>query len=425
MSAESREALRLLFSAWQAGRLYSAEHPQFKALVERAYEQLTTLLSAKSEWTMALIGDDIVGDEETFYDLKEKLHLFSQGLKERSLERISFSAGLKKEELLRFLAFISLPQKRSEQDLAEFFHLEGIRHIKAGRLTAGRGQKELVAAPSLPLSYQASLQAAASFIGALNRGEEVSSLDLHYMVLSILENFCGRYWQLLGIWPSLAPEEKLFSHLVNTALLVMTAATRLGFPRDDVLDLGLAGLGHDLGKLSPLGIGIFGGESHMLAGAKKLLRFKNLISPLPAIVALEHHLRFDLKGQPKLKGIETPHEASLLVSVSNVYDNLLKKWAFDPRFEPLFIYHLMMAEKGKVFAPDWLESFFRVMGVWPEGSTVLLSDGRRGVVSRNNENLPLQPQVEVIEPEEAREVIDLSKEKEKITIIKAINPFSA
>ncbi len=425
MSAESREALRLLFSAWQAGRLYSAEHPQFKALVEKAYEQLTTLLSTKSEWTIALIGDDIVCDEETLYDLQEKMRLFSQGLKERSSERISFCAGLKKEELLRFLAFVALPQKRSEQDLAEFFHLEGVRHIKAGRLTAARAQEESVAAPVLSLSYQDSLRAVASFIAALNRGEEVSSLDLHYMVLSIQENFSGRYWQLLEVWPSLAPEEKLFSHLVNTALLVMTAATRLGFPRDDVLDLGLAGLCHDIGKLSPLGLGTFFGESHMLAGAKMLLRFKNLISPLPAIVALEHHLRFDLKGQPKLKGIDQPHEASLLVSVSNVYDNLLRKWAFDPRFDPLFIYHLMMAEKGKVFAPDWLESFFGVMGVWPEGSTVLLSDERKGLVCRNNENLPLQPQVEVIGPEGAHEVIDLSKEKGKIAILKAINPFSA
>ncbi len=82
----------------------------------------------------------------------------------------------------------------------------------------------------------------------------------------------------------------------------------------------------------------------------------------------------------------------------------------------------MMAEKSRVFSPEWLDQFFQVMGVWPEGCEVLLSDGRKGRVVRQSRNEPFRPRVEISLPQGGGEVVDLSQDR-KISIIKSLNPF--
>ena len=422
MDSREREILSLLLSVWQAGRLYSPDHPQFLELAERTYRMITEMLEEEKELTVAAVGDDLVVNQKIIIDKSQKFSFFFQGLKERGLERLTFYPGLEKEELTRFLAFICLPQKRTEQDLQNFFELEGIKHITAGKLKGLVEDREKTS-----LDFSGSFDQALAFVALTGRKlpwqEEISPLELKYLALFILENFSGNYWQGNHFWMSLQPEEKLWAHLMSTAILVMTFSTRFGFPREDVIDLGLAALFHDIGEAFFPGPALVSGENHMVRGARILLKYRESLSPLPAIVALEHHLRYDLKGQPKIRGINEPHQASLIVSIADVYDKLVKKWAYDDRFDPPFIYELMKTEKGRIFSPEWLEAFFQVMGIWPEGCEVLLSDGRKGRVIRPGKDDPLRPRVEVSPPGGRTEVIDLFLER-KISIVQTVNPFS-
>ncbi len=423
MGAKSREILQLLFAALQAARVYSPEHPHFKDLASKAYELLTPVLEEKGEFSFGVIGEEVACGEEVLVDLAARTKLLCLSLKEKSLEKIVFLAGLRKEEFVRFLSFIALPSKRSAEDLANFMALEGIKSIKAGRLTK---PAELISPEqdlSLPLSYNHTLAGAGELMARLSRHEPGSPLEFKYLALSILENYAGEYYNLLALWPTLEPHQKLVAHSIDTSVIVMTAATRMGFSREDVLDLGLAALFHDVGKIAPFGLAGFSDEKHMVTGARLLLAAKDSLSSLPAVVSLEHHLRFDLKGQPRLSGIQEPHEASLLVAIGNIYDNLIRKWKDDSRFDPAFVFSLMTAEKGKVFAPDWLDRFFQVWGIWPEGFLVKLSDGTNARVVRLNEGLPWRPRVQVVKPEGQGDIIDLAQEKETLSIVGGVSPF--
>jgi hypothetical protein len=84
----------------------------------------------------------------------------------------------------------------------------------------------------------------------------------------------------------------------------------------------------------------------------------------------------------------------------------------------------MMREKGKYFEPNLLDKFFRIMGVWPIGTLILLSDSRIAVVRQENEEDIFCPKVEVIKPEDKKELIDLKEAKGKIRIERALNPFT-
>lgn len=423
MAAKSREILQLLFAALQAARVYSPEHPHFKDLATKAYDILTTVLEEKREFSFGVIGDDVACGEEILVDLAARMRLLCLSLKEKSLDKVVFLAGLRKDEFIRFLSFIALPQKRSEEDLANFMALEGIKSIKAGRLTKPVEAVSPEAGGQLPISYHHALAGAAEMMARLSRNEPCSPLELRYFSLSILENYAGEYYNLLSLWPSLKPEQRLIAHSINTSLIVMTVTTGMGFSREDVLDLGLAALFHDLGKMATFGLAGFSDERHMVTGARLLLAAKDSLSSLPAVVSFEHHLRFDLRGQPRLSGVAAPHEASLLVAMGNIYDNLIRKWKDDSRFDPAFVFRSMTAEKGRVFAPDWLDRFFQAWGIWPEGFLVKLSDGTLAKVIRLNEGLPGRPRVQVLKPEGQEDIIDLAKEKETLSIISGVSPF--
>lgn len=421
MNHRHRQVLDLLKSVWQAGRLYSSEHPQFIELLDKMYLLISEILKETRELTLAIMDEDVVMDEEIMINYHRRMPFLFQGLRDRSIERLTFYSGLDKEELIKFFSFIFLPQKRSEQDLLNFFQLEGIKHIVAGKLKVPFEEERK---PEFAFSpdYKRAFELVGIIAAKLSRQEKISPLDLKYFALSIFENFSSTYWQELNQWPTIPPTEKLWAHLLNTSLLVMVALNRLGYPREDILDLGVAALFHDIGKISSLDLGAQTGENHMLNGARILIKYKESLSPFPAIVALEHHLRYDLKGQPELKGIREPNEASQLVSIANIYDHLLRKWIYHERFDPLFVYNLMMSEKGKVFSPEWLDQFFQVMGVWPEGCEVILSDGRKGRVVGQSKNEPLRPRVEVSLPQEGVKVVDLSQDK-KVSIVGSVNPF--
>jgi hypothetical protein len=111
----------------------------------------------------------------------------------------------------------------------------------------------------------------------------------------------------------------------------------------------------------------------------------------------------------------------MMVSICDVYDALALKRSYKKDYPPEKIHELMMLEKGKIFDPQLLDKFFQFMGAWPVGTLVSMSDGRVGVVRATNEQDIFRPSVQVLAPENAGEVVDLSK-LEDVRILESLNP---
>jgi HD-GYP domain-containing protein (c-di-GMP phosphodiesterase class II) len=214
----------------------------------------------------------------------------------------------------------------------------------------------------------------------------------------------------------------------------MYISSKLGFSKDDVLDIGIAALFHDIGKIS-VSMHILKKKSkldndeyrqvqnHTTLGTKILARYVDMLGILPVVVAFEHHLRYDLNGYPKLTYPYKPHVASYIVSLCDVYDALAQRRTYKTDYPPIKIYNLMLSEKGKLFDPELLDRFFKILGVWPIGTIVSLSNRRIAVVREANERDIFRPKIEVISPPSKREPIDLLKQKD-LSIKKALNPFN-
>ena len=83
----------------------------------------------------------------------------------------------------------------------------------------------------------------------------------------------------------------------------------------------------------------------------------------------------------------------------------------------------MLREKGKYFDPELFEGSFKIMGVWPNGVIVRLSDQRVAVVRDQNSEDIFSPLVEVISPQEQKALINLKDTKETLRIAEFLNPW--
>lgn len=422
-----------LMNAIQAGKIYSTSHPKFQEFLDRLYAVLKETLEARKDLTLGIVSGELAWEEEIFFDLTQKLGVLISFLEESRIERIIFSQGLRLEELRQFLIFLTKVKKLGQVDDKEYFSLHGIQNIRAGRLCALAPAADVSReSDEMKRKYESSIQTVAHSLNLVLDEEEVDYLDLRFSILNVMEDFVGRHQELLNLISVKQRDLITFVHLLNVALLVMFFASRLGLAKEDVLDLGIAAIYHDIGKLyisqkiikkkARLTEAEFTQvRDHPFLGAKILEGYKDSLGYLPVVVACEHHLRYDLTGYPKMPFPRKPHLASLMVSICDVYDALALKRSYKQDYPPDRIYELMMMEKGKMFAPELLDKFFQFIGLWPVGTIVSLSDGRVGVVRRVNEEDLFRPTVEILEPGNQGELIDLSNRRD-LSVDEALNP---
>lgn len=265
--------------------------------------------------------------------------------------------------------------------------------------------------------------------------QDVDQLTVKFAINNVMESLMTQHQDLLKLSTLRRYDPGTFAHLLNVSILSMYFSSRLGFAKDVVLNIGVAALFHDIGKLYISRKVIRKSDrlteeefaqikSHTILGSALLLKYVDTLGIIPAVVSFEHHLKYNLKGYPKPAFPQKPHIASLIVSICDVYDALSQRRGYKADYPPDKIYSMMMEEKGSSFDPELADKFFKIMGVWPIGSIVSLSDGRIAVVRDENEDDILSPKVEIIHPADKKEIIDLRERKDSLKIERFLNPWT-
>ena len=106
-----------------------------------------------------------------------------------------------------------------------------------------------------------------------------------------------------------------------------------------------------------------------------------------------HHERYDGTGYPKgLKGEKIPLYGKIL-AVADVYDALTSNRPYRRANFPSEAIEYMMACADTHFDINVLSSFLKIVSVYPTGTIVTLSDGRRAIVVENHHENILRPTV--------------------------------
>jgi HD-GYP domain-containing protein (c-di-GMP phosphodiesterase class II) len=159
--------------------------------------------------------------------------------------------------------------------------------------------------------------------------------------------------------------EDLHGHVHRVSNLAVNLGRGLGLGEDDLDRLALAGVLHDVGKIH-MDPGILGKPGPLDPSERDLMErhpelgfamTRNRIDPKIAEAILYHHERFDGTGYPfGLVGDAIPI-LSRIVLVSDAFDAMTSKRAYQPALPVDFAVHEITKNAGTQFDPAVVEIF--------------------------------------------------------------------
>ena len=230
-----------------------------------------------------------------------------------------------------------------------------------------------------------------------------------------------------------AAGDKASTHAMNVTVISMLMGRSFGLPESDMLDLGVGAMLHDIGKLDlPDRVrhreDHFSGselrfyEEHVAHGVDHARRM-GLSAGATQVIA-QHHEHADGSGFPLRLNSDRMTPAARIVALVNRYDNLCNPYVAARALTPHEALSLLFAQGKNKFDTAILGAFIRMMGVYPAGSTVQLTDDRYALVVGVNSTRPLKPRVLVHEPKVPRDealIVDLEA-TQGIGIRRSIKP---
>ena len=208
-------------------------------------------------------------------------------------------------------------------------------------------------------------------------------------------------------------------HAMNVGIISLLMGRCFGFSPEEIQDLGVGAILHDIGKLelpvrlrhrednfSPSELRVY--QEHVETGLVQAKRM-GLSAGATAVIA-QHHEHADGSGFPAGLNSDRMTMAARIVALVNRYDNLCNPRLPARALTPHEALSLLFAQGRSKFDTSILGAFIKMMGVYPPGSTVQLTDDRYGTVVAVNSSRPLKPTVLVHDPAVPREealVLDL------------------
>ena len=201
-------------------------------------------------------------------------------------------------------------------------------------------------------------------------------------------------------------DEYTYFHSVNVMIVSLIIGIGLKFEKDELHDLGVAALLHDIGKtmiprtilnhpgvLNKPALDII--KNHSRFGFD-MVASSSLLSERVKLGILDHHERLDGSGYPNGKTGGEISKFGKIISVSDVYDALTSKRVYKDAVLTSEAIEYIYSYSGTYFDPEVVKVFMTHVMPFPIGSFVKLSDQSIGQVTENHKELPYRPKVKIV-----------------------------
>ncbi|MBP6777469.1 MAG: DUF3391 domain-containing protein [Piscinibacter sp.] len=229
--------------------------------------------------------------------------------------------------------------------------------------------------------------------------------------------------------------DKAAMHAINVTVLSLLLGKTFGLAEADMLDLGVGAVLHDMGKQdvperlrhrddhhSAAEVLVY--QEHVAHGVATARRMG--LSDGARHVIEQHHEHADGSGFPLRLGGDRMTLAARIVALVNRYDNLCNPNIPSRALTPHEALSLLFAQGKSKFDTTILASFVKMMGVYPPGSAVQLTDERYALVVSVNSSRPLKPRVLVHDPQVPSDealLVDLEREAQ-LGIRRSVKPLA-
>jgi HD-GYP domain-containing protein (c-di-GMP phosphodiesterase class II) len=220
-------------------------------------------------------------------------------------------------------------------------------------------------------------------------------------------------------------DDYLYSHSLNVAILAGGIGMTLEYNEQQLLNLCVSSLLHDLGllkipekiikkpgKLTKDEFALI--QKHCSYGLDLLDNISDIPESIKEVV-YQHHERIDGSGYPEGKKGSEISESAKIIAMIEVYEAMTHPRPY--RGEKIIPYdgvREVVQEAKKSFEPRLVKKFLRFITPYPLGSYVLLNSNEIGRIVQTYEDRPLRPVVEIFfdskgKPPEEPKRIDLAK----------------
>jgi putative nucleotidyltransferase with HDIG domain len=218
-------------------------------------------------------------------------------------------------------------------------------------------------------------------------------------------------------------DEYTAEHCLRVAIISIAFARFLKMKRSQLIEVGLCGLLHDVGKmkvpdeilnkpakLTPEEFEAMKG--HAVKGYQILVDKKNLSDSI-ANVALSHHEQVNGNGYPnQIRGTQISR-LSRLIAIVDTYDAVTSARVYDKARAPMDAFKILLDNRDQHYDERLVTQFIEWMGVYPAGSIVEMKSGEIGIVIKVNKAQKLKPKVIFLTDAQKapikNRIVDLSK----------------
>ncbi len=455
LQEEGRLLLSSFYSAVRALKLYPLENDAVQQALEELHVRVTGLLSREGIAELRVVGDFFFLNETRLrLDLSNfsTFGSFARILSEHRIGEVAVLRGVKPGEWAPFLSLLLRKpdpdrpfeafQERLADSPVEHMELRPDNDVQVPDLETEEA-KELA-----KRTYAQSVQTAREVLTDLRVGRAVNVRKVKRAVQSIVDQVLANEPSIMAMTTLREFDEYTFTHSVNVSIFSVIIGQRMGLKKQDLYELGLGALFHDIGKMRlPNEVVNKSGEltdeewaimkEHPTEGLLALFQLHGFVD-VPyrqMLMAYEHHMKVDLTGYPQNTRPREPGLFSRIVAVADAFDagTSVRSYQYKP-WPPDEVLKEMRDNPRRGFDPVLVKALITATGVYPVGTVVVLDTMEVGVVSEANSDPDHmhQPTVKLItdgmgvplgEPVEADlQEVDPETGEARRTVIKTVNP---
>jgi len=408
-----KSLINTLGSLIKTAQIHDASNSAYQAAQEKCLASVNGLLAQSGDVSISLVGAFVFVNEERLryaHDSTLNLDFLVREMKKREIGNITFHRALSGPELADFVAAFNNSGYASEpfEDLRERIPEEIISLDRLKKIV----EEQMDRRQLVKRTYFNAVSHAKGVMARVKAGEPISLRKTKRVVESLVKQLVEEEPLLLGMTSIKDYDEYTYYHSVNVSILSIALGQRIGLGRRSLEQLGVASLFHDIGKVEvPMEIlnkpggfnekewGVM--KQHPRWGLRAILRLKGFddTSAKSAIVAFEHHLHMDGSGYPAVKTALPPNLLTDIVTIADQYDAMTSSrvYARIP-LPPDRALSTLQERAGTELNLALVKYFINMVGIFPQGSLVLLDTREMGLVFEPNPNPQLlhRPRVIVV-----------------------------
>jgi HD-GYP domain-containing protein (c-di-GMP phosphodiesterase class II) len=375
--------------------LYPAAHPFLLSSADKLLKQINGLLVMRKDVSFYLVGGELFFETNSV-PVDQGLAALMEQFTSRDVGGVIFKPGLTPNEIIRFAYFMNSDAKffadRAKVEAA--MAREKITHIEIHRVMlvdkkAGASIKE--GKTKATEVFLSAVDTVKDMVQSVHQDRAVNMRQVNTTVQTLVDNILHNRDSLMGLTSLKMYDEYTFAHSVNVAILSISLGTYLSFEKPQVAALGVAGMMHDIGKLSvPLEVinkpdkltdeewGMV--KRHPVEGAL-LLADVPAMTKLAMVSSFEHHQHGDVRGYPRMDDVLQQHPFSQIVAIADAYDAIVAaRVYYKVPTPPEQGIRIMLQKRGTTFNAVLVKAFVNMTGIFPIGTVVKLDTGEIGIV---------------------------------------------